>query len=57
VLAKARLLVSGSAALPAAEHARLERGLRSAAAPIRDAAGRVIAAANVGAHAGRVTVA
>jgi IclR family pca regulon transcriptional regulator len=35
----------------------LERGLRSAAAPIRDAAGRVIAAANVGAHAGRVTVA
>jgi IclR family pca regulon transcriptional regulator len=35
----------------------LERGLRSVAAPIRDAAGRVIAAANVGAHAGRVTVA
>jgi IclR family pca regulon transcriptional regulator len=35
----------------------LERGLRSIAAPIRDAAGRVIAAANVGAHAGRVTVA
>jgi IclR family pca regulon transcriptional regulator len=35
----------------------LERGLRSAAAPIRDIAGRVIAAANVGALAGRVTVA
>jgi IclR family pca regulon transcriptional regulator len=35
----------------------LERGLRSIAAPIRDAAGRVIAAANVGAHAGRITVA
>ena len=35
----------------------LERGLRSAAAPIRDVAGRVIAAANVGALAGRVTVA
>jgi IclR family transcriptional regulator, pca regulon regulatory protein len=35
----------------------LERGLRSVAAPIRDAAGRVIAAANVGAHAGRITVA
>ena len=35
----------------------LERGLRSAAAPIRDTAGRVIAAANVGALAGRVTVA
>lgn len=34
----------------------LERGLRSAAAPIRDIAGRVIAAANVGALAGRVTV-
>jgi IclR family transcriptional regulator, pca regulon regulatory protein len=34
----------------------LERGLRSAAAPIRDTAGRVIAAANVGALAGRVTV-
>jgi IclR family transcriptional regulator, pca regulon regulatory protein len=34
----------------------LERGLRSIAAPIRDAAGRVIAAANVGAHAGRITV-
>jgi IclR family pca regulon transcriptional regulator len=35
----------------------LERGLRSIATPIRDAAGRVIAAANVGAHAGRITVA
>jgi IclR family transcriptional regulator, pca regulon regulatory protein len=35
----------------------LERGLRSAAAPIRDTAGRVIAAANVGALAGRITVA
>jgi IclR family transcriptional regulator, pca regulon regulatory protein len=35
----------------------LERGLRSAAAPIRDIAGRVIAAANIGALAGRVTVA
>ncbi|MEN3285677.1 MAG: IclR family transcriptional regulator, pca regulon regulatory protein [Solirubrobacteraceae bacterium] len=35
----------------------LERGLRSAAAPVRDAAGHVIAAANVGAIAGRVTVA
>jgi IclR family transcriptional regulator, pca regulon regulatory protein len=35
----------------------LERGLRSAAAPIRDIAGRVIAAANLGALAGRVTVA
>jgi IclR family pca regulon transcriptional regulator len=34
----------------------LERGLRSIATPIRDGAGRVIAAANVGAHAGRVTV-
>jgi IclR family pca regulon transcriptional regulator len=34
----------------------LERGLRSAAAPIHDTAGRVIAAANVGALAGRVTV-
>jgi IclR family pca regulon transcriptional regulator len=34
----------------------LERGLRSIAAPIRDAAGRVIAAANVGAHAGRISV-
>ena len=32
----------------------LERGLRSAAAPIHDTAGRVIAAANVGALAGRV---
>jgi IclR family transcriptional regulator, pca regulon regulatory protein len=35
----------------------LERGLRSAAAPIRDLTGRVIAAANVGALAGRITVA
>jgi IclR family pca regulon transcriptional regulator len=35
----------------------LERGLRSAAAPIHDTAGRVVAAANVGALAGRVTVA
>jgi len=35
----------------------LERGLRSAAAPVRDAAGNVIAAANVGALAGRITVA
>jgi IclR family transcriptional regulator, pca regulon regulatory protein len=35
----------------------LERGLRSAAAPIRDPSGRVVAAANVGALAGRVTVA
>jgi IclR family pca regulon transcriptional regulator len=35
----------------------LERGLRSAAAPVRDAAGHVIAAANVGALAGRITVA
>jgi IclR family transcriptional regulator, pca regulon regulatory protein len=35
----------------------LERGLRSAAAPIRDITGRVIAAANIGALAGRVTVA
>jgi IclR family transcriptional regulator, pca regulon regulatory protein len=34
----------------------LERGLRSAAAPIRDTVGRVVAAANVGALAGRVTV-
>ena len=34
----------------------LERGLRSAAAPIRDAAGRVVAAANLGALAGRITV-
>jgi IclR family transcriptional regulator, pca regulon regulatory protein len=34
----------------------LERGLRSAAAPIRDSTGRVIAAANIGALAGRVTV-
>jgi IclR family transcriptional regulator, pca regulon regulatory protein len=34
----------------------LERGLRSAAAPIRDTAGRVVAAANVGALAGRVTI-
>ena len=35
----------------------LERGLRSAAAPIHDIAGRVIAAANLGALAGRITVA
>jgi IclR family pca regulon transcriptional regulator len=35
----------------------LERGLRSAAAPVRDATGNVIAAANVGALAGRITVA
>ena len=35
----------------------LERGLRSAAAPIHDTAGRVIAAANLGALAGRITVA
>jgi IclR family pca regulon transcriptional regulator len=35
----------------------LERGLRSAAAPVRDAAGNVVAAANVGALAGRITVA
>lgn len=35
----------------------LERGLRSAAAPVHDAGGNVIAAANVGALAGRVTVA
>ena len=34
----------------------LERGLRSAAAPIRDTGGRVVAAANLGALAGRVTV-
>jgi len=34
----------------------LELGLRSAAAPIRDTGGRVVAAANVGALAGRVTV-
>jgi IclR family pca regulon transcriptional regulator len=34
----------------------LERGLRSAAAPVCDATGNVIAAANVGALAGRVTV-
>jgi IclR family pca regulon transcriptional regulator len=34
----------------------LERGLRSAAAPIRDTGGRVVAAANVGTLAGRVTV-
>ena len=34
----------------------LERGLRSAAAPIHDTTGRVVAAANVGALAGRVTV-
>jgi IclR family transcriptional regulator, pca regulon regulatory protein len=35
----------------------LERGLRSAAAPVHDSGGNVIAAANVGALAGRVTVA
>jgi IclR family transcriptional regulator, pca regulon regulatory protein len=35
----------------------LELGLRSAAAPVRDAGGNVIAAANVGALAGRITVA
>jgi IclR family transcriptional regulator, pca regulon regulatory protein len=35
----------------------LERGLRSAAAPVHDAGGNVIAAANVGALAGRITVA
>jgi IclR family pca regulon transcriptional regulator len=34
----------------------LERGLRSAAAPVGDATGGVIAAANIGALAGRVTV-
>jgi IclR family pca regulon transcriptional regulator len=34
----------------------LEQGLRSAAAPIHDTTGRVIAAANLGALAGRVTV-
>jgi IclR family pca regulon transcriptional regulator len=35
----------------------LERGLRSAAAPVHDAGGQVIAAANIGALAGRITVA
>jgi IclR family pca regulon transcriptional regulator len=35
----------------------LERGLRSAAAPVHDAAGHVVAAANVGALAGRISVA
>lgn len=35
----------------------LELGLRSAAAPIHDTAGRVVAAANLGALAGRITVA
>jgi IclR family pca regulon transcriptional regulator len=35
----------------------LERGLRSAAVPVRDATGNVIAAASVGALADRVTVA
>jgi IclR family transcriptional regulator, pca regulon regulatory protein len=34
----------------------LERGLRSIAAPVRNAAGRVVAAVNVGAHAGRISV-
>ncbi|WP_028646974.1 IclR family transcriptional regulator [Nocardiopsis sp. CNT312] len=34
----------------------LEAGLRSLAAPIRDGSGRVIAAANVSAHAGRSSV-
>jgi IclR family transcriptional regulator, pca regulon regulatory protein len=34
----------------------LEPGLRSAAAPIRDGAGHVIAAANIGTHAVRVTL-
>jgi IclR family transcriptional regulator, pca regulon regulatory protein len=34
----------------------LELGLRSAAAPIRDASGHVIAAANIGSHAARVTL-
>ncbi|MGH3517800.1 MAG: IclR family transcriptional regulator domain-containing protein, partial [Haloechinothrix sp.] len=33
----------------------LEEGLRGAAAPVRDRAGRVIAAANVSVHAGRTT--
>jgi IclR family transcriptional regulator, pca regulon regulatory protein len=34
----------------------LEPGLRSAAAPIRDASGHVIAAANIGSRAARVTL-
>jgi IclR family pca regulon transcriptional regulator len=34
----------------------LEEGLRSAAAPIRDRDGRVVAAVNVSAHAGRTTL-
>lgn len=34
----------------------LETGLRSVAAPLRDSAGRAIAALNVSAHAGRVTL-
>lgn len=34
----------------------LEEGLRSIAAPLRDATGRAIAAMNVSAHAGRVTL-
>ncbi|ONI89673.1 IclR family transcriptional regulator [Saccharothrix sp. ALI-22-I] len=33
----------------------LEHGLRGAAAPVRDRAGRVVAAANVSVHAGRTT--
>lgn len=33
----------------------LEEGLRGAAAPVRDRAGRVVAAANVSVHAGRTT--
>ena len=35
----------------------LEQGVRSVAAPIRDARGRVVAAINVSAHAARVTLA
>jgi IclR family pca regulon transcriptional regulator len=35
----------------------VEQGLRSAAAPVRDTAGNVIAAANIGTPAGRITVA
>ncbi|MFJ9553323.1 IclR family transcriptional regulator [Nocardiopsis sp. NPDC101807] len=34
----------------------LEEGLRSLAAPVRDAEGRVVAAANVSAHAGRTSI-
>lgn len=34
----------------------LESGLRSLAVPIRDSAGRVVAALNVGAHAQRVSI-